>query len=249
MTTDTMTAPVDAVDTNTNQEHAPAATAGPRARLKLRRRIEKIADKEATRYILSAVQVIPAPDDKVYIEVTDGRHAAIVQEQGYTDQAHKLPATMTAKNAKHADKGLTVELTDHWRAEDRIAEEPDGRFPRISDIFPKNIDQHLMVILNPRFLVNLRDAIGETGRDCSEGITLFLPPPDPKSASNSIDGTVIVTGPNGIGLVMTISPQHKDGPTRSSREYQYKEMLAGYSAACDTERQNQAARDAAAAKQ
>ncbi len=178
------------------------------------------------RFALEYVEVSPATiEDHVFIAVTDGRAAIVIQQPGECDEettlikASDLPASAaklkTAEVVKTATGDLRCEVNNG--TESSAVGKSDDRMPNIHDILPainepiSNSDEPwVQVSLSPRLLLNWCEAAG--AMDQGQGIALFVKPP-PRDGSQSVtDGICALefrdatTGRHCIGAIMPLSP-------------------------------------------
>lgn len=166
-----------------------------------RTKIDACCDKDATRYALNNVEIIPAAEPgTVYCTATNGRVATVALAEGTATGPALLPA-------KFSKVGKPVSLNGEWRSENRVAAQGEGRFPRCDDVFPKvpassgpdgEPSGYAVLELNGYQMKMLADAIGHEG-----WLTFFVPP---NGENGYVNQPIACRGTHGIGVIMPATP-------------------------------------------
>lgn len=204
-----------------------------KASVKIKSRIDKVADPQSSRYALGHVQVTPSGNDEVFLTATNGRVAVVMPAEGYVDEERLIPGNLLprklSKRIPHS-----VSLNGRWESSDgKFADEPEGRFPRVDDVFSyrehakadvenqrlKWAGPSVTVKLDARYLMAIAEALNET----ENGLTLFIR----ANKDGFVDASVNVLGENGVAVIMPIRADKSDGERFDAMVKRYKKAKGG----------------------
>ena len=174
-------------------------------------KINGCTNKEATRYAISSVQIVPIiqdervvlgrnvdgtqiterrPTNEVYAVATDGQIMAVNRLEGMAVEAALCPAPMMKPEAAKLRNKVT--LNGRWESTaGKVAPIPEGRFPRVADVLPTA--RTVTMALTPELLKRLSDAIS------TSGIVSLIFDVD---QNNLVTSSIGVMGDNGFGVIM-----------------------------------------------
>lgn len=174
-------------------------------------KINGCTDKEASRYSLGSVQIVPIiqdervvigrnadmsqiterrPTNEVYAVATNGQIMAVNRIEGMAVETALCPAPMMKPEAARLRN--KVSLNGRWESTSgKIAPIPEGRFPRVADVLPTA--RTVTMGITPELLKRLSDAIS------TDGIVSLIFDVD---QNNLVSGSIGVMGDNGFGVIM-----------------------------------------------
>lgn len=170
------------------------------------RGVDKVIDREATRYSLGCAVISPS-NNGVFLAATNGRIATITQCVGQSDGNYLVPNRVLEKKAGIAKMNGQWEIEQkkgrkNWEKALVPSVEPDNqRFPALKDVMQVGNREEVCVRFDAKLLLQIAEAIN----DSSTGVTLLIDKEKP-------DQAIRVVGDTGVGLLMGLEPDKKDIP-------------------------------------
>ena len=165
------------------------------------RKIDSCCDVGSCRYLIGAVEIIPASgaDGGLWATATDGKCLSVVKTAGETEE--RKPYYLPAKLLRPSKKPATAKLNGRWESADRMADQPEGRYPQVQDVLPDCADRQT-ITLNADLLAQLAAAISANGN-----VTLLLPPVETDKNGKKPDyrAAIGVVGDDGFGVLMPLT--------------------------------------------
>lgn len=167
------------------------------------RKLDAVCDPSNTRYVLGAVELIPASGEEggLWACATDGRALSVVRTAGETEtrKPYYLPSKLLKPGTMKKGKlqGGVARLNGRWESANKMADPPEGRFPRVHDCLPNDCGDRQSIKLDAKLLAKLAEAIGTDGK-----VTLLIPPP---ATSKGQRGAIVAVGDGGIGVLMPVT--------------------------------------------
>lgn len=156
-----------------------------RARIYPKTKIDGLCDLDKTSRF-RAVQIVPHDKSQCFAASTDGRGLSVALVDGQANGTCYLPGGFV-RVGKKVQPAL---LNGEWRQKDRVASEPDVRFPRVASALRKPNEGAKLIRLDANLLAKVANAIDENG------VVLLMIDEDAQL------GGVLVCGDSGIGVVM-----------------------------------------------
>lgn len=216
-------------------------------------RISECTDQTATRWSMTAVQLIPVcertevkvgidntgkpttelqPIAEVYAVATDGRQLAITKVDGLAVDSQLCPAALLEPHKPRERK--TLELNGQWKASTESLKDQntrevlsklvEGRFPPVESVLPDITSDYVSVTLDVEILRTLVSAINLADKkDDGSKLVTLLLPVDD---DKEVCGPVAVLGNIGFGVIMPATTSHDQSIGRfQSHVNRFKENL------------------------
>lgn len=199
-----------------------------KAEVRIKTRIDKVADPQSSRYALGCVQATPRSEGEVFLTATNGRSLVVLPAEGYVDRERLIPGEVLPKK-KIGRLPHKVSLNGHWLSSDgRYGAEPEGRFPQTQDCFAEReypeadvndpdalwAGHSLQVSLDPKLLLEMAEALNESDRV----LTLFLR----ANKAGVVEHSINVLGEKGVGVLMPCSADKRAGERWDAMVKEYK---------------------------
>lgn len=168
--------------------------------MKIETAISKAADVQSS-HAVSGVQIVPCGDGGVYTVATNGKHLAVVRQDGECDDKIVLPADLLRKppvSIAEAENG-------EFRRKDNsaVGRCVSGRFPRVAAVLPEVTDDYVPVVVSARSLKILADALGD------DVLVLFVPPD--AGGQQGVAPIPVLCGSAGVGKLQLKKPGQVQG--------------------------------------